>query len=192
MYRSTKERGGSTVVSALHDRAARQAQGRPSARDSPTPHRLLVLGIDAADIVSRTGGLVFDTVRAGLRVEVFTEGICDELPLRILGAQPRALPDVFEFESEWPDAIFFAAELHQRHPGVRRLVGDTVRRRRVQIAVWGDGVPSGLPADLGTGIEHQLSGAAQAFKHHAMKAAGMTAPVAPTESFRSRSGVDTR
>jgi hypothetical protein len=145
---------------------------------------VLVLGTDAADVVSSIGGLVFDTVRAGLQVEVYTETAPDDRPLRILGVAARPLPDDFEFESEWPDVIFFAAELHLRHASVRRLITHAARRHRAQIAVWGDSASSKLSADLATALQHPLSAAAQAFKRHAFTAAGVAAAVSPTESFR--------
>jgi hypothetical protein len=170
------------VESALHDPVRRQTRSLPSNRGRATPHHLVVLGVDAPNIVTAAGGLICDSVRAGLRVDVYLERGGDERALHILGVSARALPDHFEFEAEWPDAILLGAELQERHTGVRRLVADATRRRRAQVAAWGDCESSDMP----TGIDHRLSVAAQAFKRHAMKAAGMAGQVSPTESFSGR------
>jgi hypothetical protein len=142
-----------------------------------------VVGVDAADIVTGAGGLICDSVRAGLDVNVYLEIDGDERALRILGARAGELPARFEFESEWPDAVFFTAGLHKRHQGVRRLVADAARRRRADVGVWGGTWP--LDGASGVGIEHRLSTAARAFKSHAMLAIGQQALISPTEPFRS-------
>jgi len=172
-----------TVASALDVPVPPQPRTRPSSRDRATPHQLLVLGIDIADVVTRAGGLICDSVRAGLDVKVCLEAIGDEQALRILGVRACELPDRFEFESEWPDAVFFAAALHERHPGVRRMVAGAARRRCTDAGVWGGLWP--LERETGVGIEHRLSTAARAFKLHAMQAVGKPAHISPTEPFRS-------
>jgi len=76
-----------TVASALDVPVPPQPRTRPSSRDRATPHQLLVLGIDIADVVTRAGGLICDSVRAGLDVKVCLEAIGDEQALRILGVR---------------------------------------------------------------------------------------------------------
>ncbi len=172
-----------TVASALGVPVPPQPRTRPSSRGRATPHQLLVLGIDTADVVTGAGGLICDSVRAGLDVKVYTETIDEEQALRILGVSACELPDRFEFESEWPDAVFFAAALHERHPGVRRLITGAARRRCTDAGVWGGTWP--LERETGAGIEHRLSTAARAFKFHAMQAVGKPAHISPTEPFQS-------
>ena len=136
-----------------------------------------MLGVDSADTVSAAGGLVCDSVRAGLRVEVYLETLDDGRALQILGVEAGLLPEAFDVVPEPDDAIYVAAALHERHRGVRRLVSEAARRR-VAVATWGTG--------SGTDTEHRLSAAAQAFKFHAIKASGAAMECAPVESFVSR------
>lgn len=175
-----------TVATAVDGRVVLpQPRISPRIRGRATPHRMLVVGASSADAVAGVGGLICDAVRAGLQVEVNLETVGDMRALRVLGVDARTIPHHFDFESGWPDAVVFAAAVHERNPGVRRLIADAARRRRAQIAFWGNGVPVNVPADLNFGIDHQLSVAAQAFKHHAMKAAGLAQRVASTETIRS-------
>jgi hypothetical protein len=140
-----------------------------------------VLGVDVADLVGRAGGLICDSVRAGLIVQVCLESLDDDLALRILGVDARVLPDAFDVE-QWPDGIYFAAELHERNRGVRRLVVDAARRYGADVAAWGD--TQWLGAASGLDVAHRLSSAAQVFKLHALRAVGATSQISPVESFR--------
>jgi hypothetical protein len=171
------------VATAMQDSVPRQARGRLPDRGRATPHRLLVLGVDTADMVSGVGGLVCDSVRAGLQVEVCLETVGDDRALQILGVRARALPVRFDFDPQWPDAVVFAAALYERNQAVRRLVADSTRRRRSDVASWGGAWPT--EPDSGMSVDHRLSSAARAFKLHAMKASGIAAHVSSTEPFRS-------
>jgi hypothetical protein len=162
---------------------AGQARGRPS-RGRGTPFKLVVLAIDTADAVTAAGGLIVDSVRAGWTVDLYLETPTKERALRILGVEGRTLPTIFDFEPEWPDAVFMAAGLLKRHTGARRLVADAARHHRADIAVWGDSGPADLGAPNGT--EHRLSSAAKAFKLHALSAVESVPHVSPTETFLSR------
>ncbi|MFI5507645.1 hypothetical protein ACIA48_09270 [Mycobacterium sp. NPDC051804] len=135
---------------------------------------------DTADSVSAAGGLIFDSVRAGWTVDIYLESPGDERALCILGARSVALPNVFDFESILPDAVFLSAAMHERHRGVQRLVATSIRRHVGEIGVWGGSVP-GLVAE--TRSEHRLSTAARAFKPHAMNAAGLPPCVTDIETF---------
>lgn len=139
-----------------------------------------MVALDAADSVSAAGGLIFDSVRAGWIVEVYLESPGDERALHILGADSAVLPDMFEFEPAWPDAVFLSAVMHERHRGVQRLVASAIRRHVTDIGVWG-GAVTGLDAEAGS--EHRLSTAARAFKPHAMSAAGLPPFESDIESF---------
>jgi hypothetical protein len=174
--------GELTVEAAMHDSVPRHARGL--SRPPATPHKLIVLGIDTADVISAAGGLVCDSIRAGLQVDVYLETLDDQRPLRILGTAANILPDAFAVDPEWPDAVYIAAALHERHRDVRRLA-TRATRRQADVAIWGATPPQG--ADPGGSTEHRLSSAARAFKLHAMKASGVAAQTAPVESFQSGS-----
>ncbi|HEX2213695.1 MAG TPA: hypothetical protein VHH12_09660 [Mycobacterium sp.] len=141
----------------------------------------MVFAPDTANAVSAAGGLIADTLRAGWHVEVYLEAGSDARALRILGADGRPLPDSFDFELKWPDAIVFASSTYERHRSVRRLITDAIRHHGADVAAWGGTWPM---ADASASeIKHRLSGAARAFKYHAMKAVGTAAPSAPVEEF---------
>jgi hypothetical protein len=141
---------------------------------------LVVVAVDSADCVSAAGGLIFDSVRAGWIVEIYLESPGNERALHILGATGVGLPEVFDFEHAWPDAVFLSAVMHDRHRGVQRLVATSIRRHVSTIGVWGGSV-TGLDAVAGS--EHRLSTAARAFKPHALSAAGLPSGVSDIESF---------
>jgi hypothetical protein len=171
------------MASVMRDPAPRPSRDRPESLGRATPHRLLVLGIDAADMVSGAGGLICDSVRAGLHVDAYLNNVTDEQALQILGVSAQILPTRFDFGADWPDAIVFAAALHEQHRGVRRLIADAAQGPRADLALWGGTWPSEF--DAGVEIEHQLSTAAQAFKLHAMRAVGANSQTTPTEPFHA-------
>jgi hypothetical protein len=161
--------------------STRQSRSRQLERGRGTPYKLVIAGVDAADIVCGAGGLVCDAVHAGLRVEVYLESIGGEHALQILGVAAEILPARFDFGAEWPDAVFFSGSLDDRNQALGRLIADTSRRRSVEIASWD---PTGSAQSDGTAsIEHRLSYAARAFKHHAVKAVGSVELATGTELF---------
>lgn len=171
--------------SAIHERAPAQSHAAgASTRGRATPLRLVVLAADTADTVAAAGGLIYDSVRAGWHVDVYVEKAGDERALQILGVGGRLIPETFDFEPLWPDAVYLDAELYERHRHVRRMVADAVRRQHADIAVWHR--DSHADQDMGPGIEHRLSTAARAFKFHAMNAAGLDPQVVVVEPFRMR------
>ena len=151
----------------------------PVSRGRPTPMKLIVLAVDAADIVTAAGGVIIDLVRAGWIVEAYLKAVSDERALRILGVKAQALPTRFD-EQDLPDAIYCSTELLSNR-GVR-MITEAARRNGGEVAFWGDD-----PCDIEAGAtaRHRLSPAAKAFKAHAMTAAGVSAHVNPTEAFRS-------
>lgn len=157
----------------------------PKERGRPEPDKLAVLAADVADAVNAAGGVIFDRVSAGWRVAVYLEAPGDDRPLRILGAEAHPLPGDLDDESEWPDFVLVAADVHGRNTDVRRFIATAVRSRRAAVAVWESDRPSEPEKSSGR-VDHRLSTAAQAFKAHAICAAGLTSQVSPTESFRNR------
>ncbi len=57
-------------------------------------------------------------------------------------------------------------------------------RWMTEVTLWGDGWPLAI-GHRPTTVQHLLSGAARAFKRHAMTAVGSSGPVGPTETLRS-------
>jgi hypothetical protein len=104
--------------------------------------------------------------------------------LQILGVRAQLIPSAFEFEPQWPDAVYLEASLYERHRHVRRMVTESVQRQRADVAVWRRDPPTDI--DEGRDIEHRLSTAARAFKFHAMNASGLKPEVALVEPFRTR------
>ena len=151
-------------------------------RGHATPYKLVVLAPDPMDAVAAAGGLIVDSTRAGWQVDVFLEAGGDERALRILGVDSRVLPGAFDFGLEWPDAVVYDASTYDRHRGVRRLIADTVRKHRTEVACWGGG--GSTSAGPAAEIEHRLSSAAQAFKRYALRALDTTEPASPVEAFR--------
>lgn len=166
------------VTMATETMEPRQTRSRGHA----TPYKLVVLAPDPTSAVAAAGGLIVDSTRAGWQVEIFLEAGGDERALRILGVGSRSLPSTFDFGLDWPDAVVFDASTYDRHRGVRRFIADAVRRHRTDVASWGGGGASSPgPADE---VEHRLSSAAQAFKHHALRALDTAVPASPVEAFR--------
>lgn len=155
---------------------SQQASSRLPDRGRAAPYKLVVIGTDIADTVCAIGGLMFDCARSGWHVDVHLETGGEHAALQILGVSGRILPARFEFEPDWPDAIFFAAGLQECDRGVRKLIDEVSRRRRAFTAAWDAS---------GDDIEHRLSTAAQAFKREAMRAAGMDARACSGETFHS-------
>lgn len=142
---------------------------------------------DVADAVSAAGGLIFDRVGAGWDVQVFLAERTDGRALHILGVDARDLSDGITSAAEWPDAIVVAADLYLYEVRVRRYVGTASRQHGSEITVWGGDWPATLNSGIGP-VEHRLSLAANAFKRHAMEAAGLAPLPTHTESFRSGKG----
>lgn len=150
-------------------------------RDHAAPYKLVVLAPGTTDAVSAAGGIIVDALRIGWRVEAYLETESDARALQILGLDGHVLPARFDFEAHWPDAVIFAASMYDRHRGVRRFLTDAARRHGANVAAWG-GSWSAAPGSAAD-INHRLSSAARAFKHHAMKAAGAAGPAGPVETF---------
>lgn len=163
---------------------ARQSR-TPDRRGRSAPELLAVVAADVADAVNAAGGLIFDRVSAGWRVAVYLESPGDDRPLRILGAGAHPLPGDSRNEPQWPDILLVAADVHERNTAARRFVAAACRSHGTKVAVWSEIRSSDTPTGIGW-MDHRLSAAAQAFKVHAVRAAGLMPPVSLTESFRRR------
>jgi len=67
---------------------------------------------------------------------------------------------------------------------IRRETLTALDRWMTEVTLWHDGWPLAVGYRTTT-VEHVLSGAARAFKRHALTAAGIPDTVGPTETLRS-------
>lgn len=151
-----------------------------------TVYRLDVVASSPADVVCSVGGWLFDRVRAGWEVSVLLPRQCDTRPLQILGMQAS------ELDSQLPAAsagcvahgLAVSADMFASDVRIRREVLKALDRWMTEVTLWHDDWPLAVGYRTTT-VQHVLSGAARAFKRHALIAAGIAGPVGPTETLRS-------
>lgn len=149
-------------------------------------HRLDVIAGSVPDVIRSAGGWLADRALAGWDVNVFVPDADDAAPLRILGATPHRLADAptYRADPHRPTAVAVSADM-QEH------LADEIARGVTEVTVWGREVPPDVAERLQS-VEHVPSGAARAFKRHAMHAAALDDSPAP-EVFHSGSrGARTR
>ncbi|MGV0834835.1 hypothetical protein [Mycolicibacterium thermoresistibile] len=144
-------------------------QALPNSADRVLPYRLDVLASDAADVVQRVGGWLFDRAMGGWEVNVLlAEPGCGQ-PLRILGARTYPLSGEAAAVFDEPAVgLAVSASLWTDHPRLADAVVRTMRTGRTEVAVWGAQGPTGA-VDR---VQYRLSAAARIFKRHALAAAG--------------------
>jgi predicted XRE-type DNA-binding protein len=149
-------------------------------------YRLDVVASSPADVVCSIGGWLYDRVRAGWEVSVLLPQPCDSRPLQILGMQASELgAQIPAASTQWParglavSADMFASDLR-----VRQQVLTALDRWMTEVTLWQDDWPLTV-GHRTTTVQHVLSGAARAFKRHALIAAGIADTVGPTETLRS-------
>jgi hypothetical protein len=156
-------------------------------------YQLNVIGSSVVDVVQSTAGWLFDRVMAGWEVNVLVSGHEDERPLQILGARKLDLhAEIASItRSRQRPALAVAAEIFAADEAVAREVLATLHRGESEVALWGDAGPGQFGGTVEC-VQHRLSGAARAFKGHALAAAGVpTDSVGPTEEL-FRGGATTR
>jgi hypothetical protein len=183
-------RNGSVVARTFHavDRTDDAAQARPSRHSdgAAVKYRLDVVGASPADVVRSVGGWLYDRVRAGWEVNVLLPEQSDTRPLQILGMQAS------ELDAQMPAAstgcaargLAVSAEMFASDLRIRQEVLKALDRWMTEVTLWHDGWPLAV-GHRTTTVQHVLSGAARAFKRHALTAAGISDPVGPTETLRS-------
>jgi hypothetical protein len=162
-------------------------------------YQLDVTACDVADVVRNAGGWLYDRAAAGWDVTVMVTGDCDVTPLRILGVQAERL-DADDDATAPPRALALAASVDALagNAPLRDDVLRALKRGLAEVTLWGD-LPGGqersdrkspsIAAAFERGVEpfdHVLSGAARAFKSHALRAVGIDEPVEPVETFRRK------
>jgi hypothetical protein len=149
-------------------------------------YRLDVVASSPADVVCSAGGWLYDRVRAGWEVTVRLPQQSDTRPLQILGMQAA------ELDSGVPPAstgcaargLAVSADVFASDLRIRQEVLKALDRRMTEVTLWHDGWPLAV-GHRTTTVQHVLSGAARAFKRHALTAAGVSNAVGPTETLRS-------
>lgn len=132
-------------------------------------YRLDVIAASASDVVQAAGGWLCDRVMAGWEVTVLLPDLGGCRPLQILGVHAAALDTYPEVGSH---NLAVGAEAFIANVCVRDLVRESLDRRMVEVALWGEGWPLGVNRGMRR-AEHVLSAAARAFKGQALIAAGI-------------------
>jgi hypothetical protein len=183
-------RNGSVVARTFHavDRTDGAARASPSRHSdgAAVKYRLDVVASSPADVVCSVGGWLYDRVRAGWEVNVLLPQQCDTRPLQILGMH------VAELDSQIPAAgtecaargLAVSAEMFTSDIRIRQEVFKALDLWMTEVTLWHDGWPLAV-GHRTTMVQHVLSGAARAFKRHALTAAGIPDTVGPTETLRS-------
>jgi hypothetical protein len=149
-------------------------------------YRLDVVASSPADVVCSVGGWLYDRVRAGWEVNVLLPQRCDSRPLQILGMQAADLDSQIPPTSTGCAArgLAVSADMFASDVRIRQEVLNALDRWMTEVTLWHDGWPLAV-GHRTTTVQHVLSGAARAFKRHALTAAGIPGTVGPTETLRS-------
>ncbi|OBB19098.1 hypothetical protein A5761_07125 [Mycolicibacterium setense] len=145
-------------------------------------YRLHVIADDAAELVTRAGGLIVDRMMSGWRVTVqLVEGSRADhaRPVQILGAELVDADAISEHQDDEECVLVLGADAYEQMTSAE---GRQSPIEWAEVLVW-DESEGPEPAQL---IGHDLSAAAQAFKALAMAAAGVPGgQVAVAELFTS-------
>ena len=149
-------------------------------------YRLDVVAANPADVVGSVGGWLCDRVRAGWDVHVLLPQRCDSRPLQILGMQVADLDwQILSTSTECAArGLAVSADIFAADARIRQEVLTALDRWMTEVMLWHDDWPLAV-GHRTTTVQHVLSGAARAFKHHALAAAGIPGTVGPTETLRS-------
>jgi hypothetical protein len=159
---------------------------RSHALGESVKYRLDVIASSPADVVSSIGGWLCDRVRAGWDVNVLLPRHCDRRPLEILGMRACDLDAQAPLAGEGHPVrgLAVSADMFAADERIQRAVLCALDRWMTEVTLWHDGWPLAVGSRT-TPVQHVLSGAARAFKRHALEAAGVTGPVGPTETLLS-------
>jgi hypothetical protein len=162
---------------------------RPPARHhdgAAVKYHLDVVASNPADVVRSVGGWLYDRVRAGWEVNVLLPQRCDTRPLQILGMQASELDAQLPGVSPGCAArgLAVSAEMFASDVRIRQQVLKALDRWMTEVTLWHDDWPLTV-GHRTTTVQHVLSGAARAFKRHALTAAGIADTVGSTETLRS-------
>jgi hypothetical protein len=149
-------------------------------------YRVDVVASSAVDVVGSIGGWLYDRVRAGWDVHVLLAQQCDRRPLQILGVHAVELdPQILSASTECAArGLAVSADMFASDARIQQEVLAALDRWMTEVTLWHDDWPLAV-GHRTTTVQHVLSGAARAFKRHALEAAGLPGAVGPTEALRS-------
>jgi hypothetical protein len=140
---------------------------------STRPYQLWVVAHDVGELVDLAGGWLCDRILAGWDVNVTVSEPRDLRPLRILGvtlvAQQR--PRLISGDSGTA-SIAIAPGIFENDNHIRSEVYKALDQEANEVTFLGPSLPSELDGRLAR-RQHRLSGAARAFKTHALAAAAV-------------------
>ncbi|BCO38255.1 hypothetical protein [Mycobacterium heckeshornense] len=151
-------------------------------------YRLDVVAHTVDDVVLSAGGWLYDRVAAGWEVTVLLPQHRDIRPLQILGVRAVELESWLAVvpSTAWPSqGLAVSADVFAADARVREVVLEALDRHFTEVTLWDDNWPLTVGRRTTT-VQHVLSGAARAFKAHALAAAGISGqPVGRTETLLS-------
>jgi hypothetical protein len=158
----------------------------PHRDDGSVKYRLDVVASSPADAAGCVGGWLYDRARAGWDVYVLLPQRCDSRPLDILGIQVADLDgQILSATTEYAArGLAVSADMFASDTRIRQEVYTALDRWTTEVTLWHDDWPLSVGHRTAM-VQHVLSGAARAFKRHALAAAGIPGRVGPTETLRS-------
>jgi hypothetical protein len=149
-------------------------------------HRLDVLAGSVIDVVSSAGGWLADRALAGWDVNVFVPDAEDSAALRILGVNTHKFPEPNGRTRNLPHptALAVSANALQADTRVRARLTAECERDIAEVTIWGDPEAATIDVNL-SAVQHVPSGAARAFKSHALRAAAADPGDAAAEVFHT-------
>jgi hypothetical protein len=155
--------------------------------DDDLRYRVEVLAANVGDLVTHTGGWIFDLAKAGWDVAVVVYGREGTLPIRILGVNvvefnQRSVDDAAR---RYPQLLAVAPDLLEQHPDVRRRISEAIDAGVTEAVVWGPSVSEADDHRVDV-LAHEPSNAARIFKSRALALDGgpHTEPIDGIELFQ--------
>ena len=141
---------------------------------SPTRYQLCVVAHDVGELVDLAGGWMCDLTLAGWDVSVALSEPHDLRPLQILGVTTLLTHQRFVSINDGgaTASIAVAPGIFDSNDHIRGVVLHALDQPAIEVTFWGPSIPSDLHGQLAT-RQHRLSGAARAFKAHALAAAAV-------------------
>ncbi len=158
------------------------------ARKHRRRYQLIVVAPTVDDVARNAGGWLFDRVLGGWDVTAMVGDHENSRPLDILGVRVVDLHEALasRVRTPLPQAIAIDTHLYATDSRVREGILDVFDYVLIDhVTLWGERYPNEIDERV-TSVQHQLSGAAQAFKTQALSTITSSADRAePTEQFRS-------
>ena len=150
---------------------------------SANPYLLDVFTSSVRDVVADAGGWIVDRVLAGWTVTVITDAEDEGRVAQILGTKVVVRSEIAGQARPQPYGIALTSTLYGTDRRLRKCVSDALSSRRTEISIIGCESEGEWDPRLHP-VAYRLSDAAQAFKMHALAAAGLPySSVGGTEQF---------